>query len=136
MVVTRVRPLPSVVVITAPTVASERVMELPTRSVVVRSSSSSSSLLLLLLPREEEAPGAGADVMISPAVLTRTLAKGEVVVTASPFSLVDVTTAAATRVEVVKVLPLPSVEVTGTSTLSLAEVMKADVVTGTTDPPS
>lgn len=65
-----------------------------------------------------------------------TLARGEVVVTASPFSLVDVTTAAATRVEVVKVLPRPSVEVTATFTLSLAEVMKADVVTGTTDPPS
>ena len=40
------------------------------------------------------------------------------------------------RSVVVKVLPRPSVEVTGTSTLSLAEVMKADVVTGTTDPPS
>jgi hypothetical protein len=136
MVVTKVRPRPSVVVIIAPAVASESVMELPAGSVVVIFSSSSLSLLLLLLPREEEAPGAAADVIISPAELTWTLARGEVLVTASPFSLVEVTTAAATRVEVVKVLPRPSVEVTATSTLSLAEVMKADVVTGTTEPPS
>jgi hypothetical protein len=126
-----------VVVIIAPAVASESVMELPAGSVVVIFSSSSLPLLLLLLlPREEEAPGAAADVIISPAELTWTLARGEVLVTASPFSLVEVTTAAATRVEVVKVLPRPSVEVTATSTLSLAEVMKADVVTGTTEPPS
>jgi hypothetical protein len=113
-------------------------MELPTRSVVVMFSSPSSSLLLLLLllPRVDEAPGAGADVIMSPAVLTWTLARGEVVVTTSPLELVEVTTAAATRVEEVKVLPLSSVDVTATSTLSLAEVMNADVVTATIDPPS
>lgn len=131
MVVTKVPPRPSLVVITAPTLASESVMELPTRSVVVMFSSSSLSLL-----PPEVAPGAGAEVMISPPELTWTLAKGEVVVTASPLSLVEVTTAAGTRVEVVNVLPWSFVEVTGTSTLSLAEVANADVVTGTTDPPS
>ena len=66
---------------------------------------------------------------------TRTLARGEVVVTTSPRSLVEVTIAAATRVEVVNVLPWALVVVSGTSTLSLAEVMNADVVTATTLPP-
>jgi len=144
IVVTYVDPRPSVVVITAPTVASERVMELPTRSVVVMLSSSS-SLLLLLFPlplplRElvgrEVTPGAGPEVIISPPELTCTLAIGEVVVTASPLSLVDVTIAAGTRVEVVRTSPESSVVVMATSTLSLAELMNAEVVIGTTLPPS
>lgn len=143
IVVTYVDPRPSVVVITAPTVASERVMELPTRSVVVMLSSSSSLLLLFPLPlplRElvgrEVTPGAGPEVIISPPELTCTLAIGEVVVTASPLSLVDVTIAAGTRVEVVRTSPESSVVVMATSTLSLAELMNAEVVIGTTLPPS
>jgi hypothetical protein len=118
-------------------------MELPTRSVVVMLSSSSLLLLLLLpLPPLRElvgrgvTPGAEPEVMISPSELTWTLAMGEVVVTASPLSLVDVTIAAGTRVDVVRTSPESSVVVMATSTLSLAELMKAEVVIGTTLPPS
>jgi hypothetical protein len=84
----------------------------------------------------EVTPGAGPEVIISPPELTWTLAIGDVVVTASPLSLVDVTTAAGTRVDVVRTSPESSVVVMATSTLSLAELIKAEVVIGTTLPPS
>ena len=54
--------------------------------------------------------------------------------TAEPWALVEVMTAAPTRVDVVKVLPWALVVVIGISTLSLAAVTKAEVVTGTSLP--
>jgi len=56
------------------------------------------------------------------------------VTTAEPWALVEVMTAAPTRVDVVKVLPWALVVVIGISTLSLAAVTKAEVVTGTSLP--
>lgn len=56
-------------------------------------------------PAAEEAPTAGAEVMMLPPAATCTLAKAEVVVKVEPAEFVAVIIAAPTRVEVVKVLP-------------------------------
>lgn len=85
-------------------------------------------------PRTDDAPGAGAEVMILPPLPTATLASGDVVTTVWPCALMLVMTAAGASDLVVIVLPWASVVVTGTSTLTDAELSKADVVWTTTLP--
>ena len=76
----------------------------------------------------EEAPAAGAEVMMLPPAAIRTLASGEVVTMVEPRESVRVSTAAGASDEVVIVLPWEFVVVIATSTLVGATLSKADVV--------
>ena len=114
------------VVITWPYLTADSTTELPNSSVVVRAD--------ITLEAAEDAPRAGADVMMLPPDAISMLASGEVVVTVWPCALTLVMTAAGTVVEVVKVLPREFVVVRATTSEVGAVVSKAEVVSRMTLP--